>query len=161
MINVKQLKSGFIVALMLLIISILVLVTAYSFSNNSGLFPRFIGWIFVALTSIEFILQLKMQIRSEEGDQREMEADTRAHGETKDILKEIRGFAWLALLLVLLYLFGFLVSVPVYILAFLRISAERPWKDSIIISVSATLFVYLVFVQLLEYRLFAGILFGA
>ena len=161
MINVKQLKSGFIVALMLLVISIMVLVTAYSFSNNSGLFPRFIGWIFVALTSIEFILQLKMQIRSEEGDQREMEADMRAHGETKDILKEIRGFAWLALLLVLLYLLGFLVSIPVYILAFLRISAERPWKDSIIISVSATLFVYLVFVQLLQYRLFAGILFGA
>ncbi len=161
MINIKTLKSGLIVATLLLIISVLVLVTAYSFSNASGLFPRFIGWIFVGLTSVEFILQLKMQLLAVKGDQRELEADTRAHGEKKDVMKEIRGFSWLALLLVLLYLLGFLVSVPVYILAFLRISAERPWKDSIIISASATLFVYLVFVQLLEYRLFAGILFGA
>ena len=148
-------------ATLLLIMSVLILVTAYTFSNASGLFPRFIGWIFVGLTFIEFVLQLKMQVLTIKGDEREHDADIRAHGESKDVLKEVRGFAWLALLLMLLYLFGFLISVPVYILAFLRISAERPWRDSIIISASATLFVYLVFVQLLEYRLFAGILFGA
>jgi hypothetical protein len=161
MINAKQLKPGLIVATLLLIRSILVLVTAYTFSNASGLFPRFIGWIFVGLTSIEFFLQLKMQVVKTHGEDRERDAEQRAHGEKKDILKEIRGFTWLSLLLVLLYLFGFLISVPVYILAFLRIAAERPWKDSIIISASATLFVYLVFVVLLEYRLFAGIVFGA
>ena len=161
MINVKQLKPGLIVATLLLLMAVSVLVAAYSFSNASGLFPRFIGWIFVGLTLIEFILQVKMQLLAEKADDRERDADLRAHGKNKDVLKEIRGFAWLSLLLGLLYLLGFLVSIPVYILAFLRISAQRPWKDSIIISASATLFVYLVFVQLLEYRLFAGILFGA
>jgi hypothetical protein len=44
---------------------------------------------------------------------------------------------------------------------FLRLSAGRSFKQCAIMSIAATVFVYVLFIQLLQYRLFQGMLFGA
>ena len=53
-------RTSLAVAILLLIMAIAVLVTAYDFRGGSGIFPRFIGWIFVGLTFTECLIQLKV-----------------------------------------------------------------------------------------------------
>jgi hypothetical protein len=149
-------RTSLAVAILLLIMSILVLVTAYDFRGGSGIFPRFIGWIFVGLTLLECLVQLKANISPS--------ISTAINDSTlvkSKIIKEFQGIFWLVFFLTLLYLTGFLIGIPLYIFTFLKLSAKRTYKQSIIMSATATILVYVLFIQLLQYRLFQGILFGA
>ncbi|MDG2176008.1 MAG: tripartite tricarboxylate transporter TctB family protein [Gammaproteobacteria bacterium] len=154
-----KLPSSLIVALVMLITAILMLITAYSYSGGSGIFPRFIGWIFIALTMTECLVQLKavMLLPATETKYLVPVADLF----TDKVLKEIKGFLWIGLFLMLLYLTGFLITVPLYVFAFLRLSAEKSFKQCTIMAALAALSIYILFVVLLQYRLFQGLLFGA
>jgi len=149
-------KSAFIVALLLLLMAVSVLYTAYSYSGGSGIFPRFIGWVFVGLVLLEIAVQLKGLFKP----LAPISADSQAPADNVIVLKEIRGFLWIGLFLLVLYLVGFLISIPLYLFAFLRFSANRSLKESLIMSVSSTLFVYVLFIQVMEYRLYSGVLLG-
>jgi hypothetical protein len=148
-------KSAFIVALLILVMAVSVLITAHGYSGGSGIFPRFIGWVFLALISLELVFQIKGFVKrpASSADHANTAGSDRAI-----VLKEIQGFLWIGFFLLLLYLGGFLISIPVYMFAFLRFSAKRTMKDCVLMSVGSTLFVYLLFIQLMEYRLYSGIL---
>jgi hypothetical protein len=74
---------------------------------------------------------------------------------------EFRVLAWLVALTAMVYLFGFLPSIFVFVFLFLRLSARESWKISLLISGSLWVVVYLVFVLALNIHLYEGILFGA
>lgn len=149
-------RSAFIVAVIILLFAVGVLIAAYDFRGGSGVFPRFIGWIFAGLTALEVIIQLKSLLSpSVRG------GALRAPYINENVLKEIRGFLWIFFFLVVLFLTGFMVGIPLYILVFLRLSAGRSWKECALLALGAEVFVYILFMQLLEYRLYAGVLFGA
>jgi hypothetical protein len=149
-------RTSLAVAILLLIMAIAVLVTAYDFRGGSGIFPRFIGWIFVGLTFTECLIQLKVVLSPSASS-----AFNESTLVKNKIIKEFQGVFWIVFFLILLYLTGFLIGIPLYIFSFLRLSAKRTYKQSIIMSVTATILVYVLFIQLLQYRLFQGILFGA
>jgi hypothetical protein len=69
---------------------------------------------------------------------------------------EINTFSWLVALLAGLLLFGFLISIPFYILFYLRLQAHISWLKSAICAVGTWLFVYLIFARLFEIRLYTG-----
>ncbi len=69
---------------------------------------------------------------------------------------EILVFLWLGALLAGLLLFGFLISIPSYILFYLRFQAQLGWLRSALYGACTLLFVYLIFVRLLEIRLYSG-----
>lgn len=146
-------RTALIVAVLILLFAIGMLVAAQDFPGGSGVFPRFAGWIFVALAGLEVIVQLKALLAAR--------GLTTGPWVDATVMKEIRGFVWIGFFLLVLYLAGFLIGIPLYLFAFLRLSAQRSWKECVILSAGATLFVYLLFIQLLEYRLYAGVLFGA
>jgi hypothetical protein len=149
-------RTPLIVAILLLIMAISVLIAAYDFRGGSGIFPRFIGWIFVGLTLSECMLQLKKYLSQSDT------SSSNVNVLTKDkIIKEIQGIFWIGFFLFSLYLTGFIMGIPLYMFAFLRWSAKRSYKQCMIMSVAATIIVYALFIELLQYRLFPGILFGA
>lgn len=148
-------RSALIVALLILVMAVWLLIAAYDFSGGSGVFPRFIGWVFVGLTLIEVVVHLKALVSGPAGR-------TGYSASTNEIvLKEIKGFLWIVFFLVAVYLTGFMIGIPLYIFAFLRLSAGRSFQQCAIMAVAATIFVYILFRELLEYRLYAGVLFGA
>ena len=57
-------KSAFIVALLILVMAVSVLISAHGYSGGSGIFPRFIGWVFLTLILLELGLQIKTFIKS-------------------------------------------------------------------------------------------------
>lgn len=151
---------GLIIILLFAVIAVVTLATAYGYSRSSGLFPRFVGWIFIGLVLIELSLQLKLFIAARHSATART-ATVKSTGNGVNVLTEIKGFLWLAVLLTGLYLLGFLISIPLFTFAFLRVSAGKSLRFCTIVSAAATAFVYIVFVQLLEYKLHSGILFGA
>lgn len=147
------------IAMLLTVLATVALVTAYSYSRSSGLFPIFVGWIFVALTLLELAVQLKALTGA--GKRILPEADAaESLQEPVGPLRQFGGFLWLGLLLVVLYVAGFLIAIPVFMFAFLRISADRTALQSASVAIVATALIYAVFVSLLAYRLYPGVLFG-
>lgn len=147
------------VATVILVIAISVLMVAFGFHGGSGLFPRFIGWIFVLLAGADFLLQMKRFVNL-----RKKGVITTSHDNPEanaNLIKEIKGILWVSVLLVGIYLAGFLITLPVYLFSFMRFSGHRSIQQSAIISVGSTAFVYVLFVLLLDYKLYPGILFGA
>lgn len=71
---------------------------------------------------------------------------------------ELVAYFWLLVLLGGLLLFGFLVTIPLYVLFYLRFQAQINWLKSALYGFGTWMFAYLLFVRLFEIRLYPGIL---
>lgn len=149
--------SDLAVAVILLALAITVTVTAYGYGQASGVFPRFIGWIFTALTLTEVATQVRAMLAGR-GAAVTADAVPPAPGR---VAREFKGVLWLCTFLAAIYALGFLAAIILYMFVFLRLSAARRVRECLLITGGAALFVYLVFVKLLEYKLYAGILIGS
>jgi hypothetical protein len=113
------------------------------------------GWVFLGLTSVELLVQLRQTFSSRAGHGQAV-----ADAPQAPVTKELQAFAWLGGMLAALYLLGFMVSTPLYVFAFIRFSGRSSLKTSALMAIGISAFVYLVFVRLLAYKLYAGILLG-
>ncbi len=142
-------SPGFIPAIVLLALSAVLLWLSQDFGRSSGLFPRFIGSLFVALSLMEVIVQIARSVKQPD----------RSFAVDPDLIKRpIMGLSWIVGFIVAVYLIGFVVAVPLFIFAFLRFSGRHSWALSTSISAGSLLFIYLIFILLLNYDLFPGIL---
>jgi hypothetical protein len=148
---------GVFIALLLALIAAAALATAYTYGRSSGFFPKFIGWIFIGLVLTELSIQLKSFLDARRESATES-VTARAAVQSSNVAREIKGFLWLGSLLTAVYLVGFLIVTPLFIFSFLRISAGKSVRECTVASVVGCAFVYLVFVVLLDYRLFGGVL---
>jgi hypothetical protein len=149
----RLLNSGLVVAVVMVFCAASVLVAAYSYRGISGTFPQMVGWIFLGLTLMELALQVARVLRGAPA----VGSDT-GEGGNQSVVKELKAFAWLGALLLALYFVGFLISTPLYVFAFLRFSGRLSLRMSVGVAAGALAFVYVVFVQLLEYKLYPGVL---
>jgi hypothetical protein len=147
------------ISLLLAVLAVFALVTAYSYSGASGVFPIFIGWIFLGLTSLESALQLKVILSGKAAVETGDTATEPVAG--KSAMQELAGPLWLGTFLVMLYVLGLLLATPLFVFAFLRFSAHRSVWQCAVIALLALIFIYVVFTLLLNYRLYAGVVFGA
>lgn len=67
--------------------------------------------------------------------------------------------AWMAGYLVAIYLFGFLMSTPLFMLAYLKFQSRHGWLRSAAVTAAASTSLYLLFVVALQTRLFSGLIF--
>ena len=145
--------SGPVSALVLTFVAALTLWTAYGYNRLSGLFPVFIGWVFLALALAEAVRELRRLAGSERAGP--------VDGAKAAVLREVTGVAWLSGFLLLIWLGGFLLATPLFMFAFLRFAGGRSIAAAAAVALGATAIVYGVFAVLLEYRLYAGLIFGA
>ncbi|MFC1873160.1 tripartite tricarboxylate transporter TctB family protein [Chloroflexota bacterium] len=66
---------------------------------------------------------------------------------------------WALIFFVLVWMFGFIYSIPLFIFAYTKLHGTS-WLTSILTGVITGGIIWLVFIQLLEVYLYAGILFG-
>jgi hypothetical protein len=72
--------------------------------------------------------------------------------------REVKMFLWLALFLLGIMSFGFLLAAPVLVFAFLRFGEKEPWVTAILGGLGSWIILYGVFTRLLELFLFEGFL---
>ncbi len=75
-----------------------------------------------------------------------------------DLRLEIITYFWLLSLLVGLLILGFLISIPFYVIFYLRFQAQLTWLKSGLYGIGTLLFIYLLFSLLFGIRLYPGFL---
>ena len=144
-------RPTILVAVGMFILAVTMLYLSQEFGRSSGMFPRFIGWVFVALTGADVVVQLRSWYLSKLPEATE----------TSMTIKQLKAVGWLLGLLVALSVFGFLITIPAYIFTFLTWRAGQDKRRSAMIAIGALVFVWVIFVWLLDYELYTGLLLNS
>lgn len=140
-----------LVSFLMLLVAVSLLVLSQDFGRSSGMFPRFVGAIFVALTTADLILQLRKWYTQTLPEASELAT----------IIKQLVAIGWLIGLVSSLFVFGFLITLPLFIFVFLTWRSKQHWRRAFAISSGALFFVLVIFVWLLDYELYSGWLLSA
>ena len=139
------------IALTLSLLATALLVSAYSYSRASGIFPIFIGWIFLMLAVLELVILARALYRQKQ-------IKVSVDGASPSLTRDVHGLLWLCAVVGLLFAVGFVVATPLYLFVFLWRDAKRSIRQSLAFATLATAFIYVVFVWLLGYHLYPGLL---
>jgi TctA family transporter len=66
------------------------------------------------------------------------------------LVRAVTFFGWFAAFLVLMALIGMIPTIPIIMVAYLRIEGREPWKLSLILAACMTVFIYVVFDQIIH-----------
>jgi hypothetical protein len=136
-------------ALMAVCVSIYAIVLATGWPRRMSLFPLTIGVALFAFSAVEFILSLLTDERDVDRVRVDFELSAGLEEGARS-RQTITVFAWIIGFFVMIVLFGFLVSVPVFVLLCMRILGGEPWWSSVAVAFSSWAFVYIVFDRLLH-----------
>lgn len=137
----------------ILLVSLALIIRSIAFPYlESKLLPLIIGGIVFVLTAVALIMELQAKEKPKrvrepwEGEELEL----RQYGWTG---------AWLGVYALAIYLLGFIIATPAFVLSYLKLNGTG-WLKTIIITVVTTAFVYGVFELILRITLYRGLLFS-
>ena len=153
-----KIKPSSYFLIVLLVIAIVALVYGLTFPTmKAKLVPIVISGIILVLASVELARELMASVKSNQ----EIEAESeKAEAGTKgELHRYILGFGWMAALAAGIYLVGFLIAVPLFVIAYLKLNSRR-WLISIGMAAAMAIFIYGIFVVVLRVDLYPGLIFG-
>ena len=134
------------------------LVESYTYGEDERTVPLLAAWATLAIYVLDVLVM----------------SDTRLGRFVAIVFPRVRGpldrspakaaaslFAWFTGLAVGIYLAGFLITIPFYVILSLRIRGRRSYKTAVIFSTCVFAVVWVVFEWLMGYELYRGVLFGA
>ena len=123
-------------------------VMALTYPEKARFLPLLVGvpGTLMCLAQLAFDVRGALQDRSGE----------EAAKATLDLPREVKMFFWLALFLIAIMSFGFLIAAPVLVFAFLRFGESERWVTAILGGAGTWIVLYGVFTWLLELFLFEG-----
>jgi hypothetical protein len=147
-------KGSFYFAIFVFALALFFFVSALTFgAMKSKLLPLIVSSVTLILAGIEVTIELlKRRCRQEDKES----VDKSEKGGKDDLRSYITYFAWTLGLIVGIYLLGFLISIPVFILSFLLSHGQR-FSKSVFIAAFNTLIIYLIFVIVFKTELYEGI----
>jgi len=145
-------RSSTIFALILLAILGIIFVMSLGYPHDARLFPLIIGIPTGALTLALIIREVQAKTGPEDILQRTKVAK-------KDVLRNLlTAPAWIAALLLMIYLVGFLAGLPLFTFLYLKLHRQG-WLLSIIVPTVMVAVIYGGFVMGLKMQLHEGLLF--
>lgn len=83
-------------------------------------------------------------------------AQTAGVGVEAHSYSELNALLWVVLLLALIFVLGFLVTIPLYLFLYMRVRSREPWLTSIILSLASWAILYFLFVRVLSMNFYGG-----
>ena len=149
-------------ALALFVIALAYLVTAYTYTAQARAFPVSVAWATLVLVALDIVSRTHTAIG--ETLTRWFNPSARAgHQESRPVYpawKQISAVLWGAGFIVLILLSGFLYAIPVYVFSSMYFRGRRRPLLCLAVSAGVTLFIWLLFTQVLKLELYPGMLFG-
>ena len=136
---------------------------SYAYSEDVRELPLLIAWSTLVLLVVEFVSQGDTRIgRKVHAALSSKGAEVPSFDQRPDatLAREVSAFAWVFGVLAAVVLFGFFITIPVYVASFLRIRAGVSLKIALPAAAALTGGLYGLFEILLGYRLFYGFLMG-
>ena len=165
-----QLKSSFFVTIVLLIFLLIFLGLALSYGPKERLIPLGVLVPCIVLAVILLLgekypkLIKLFDLKSNMLTQTHFKKPSDAENTTKPIgwdNKILSICLWSTGFFVLVFLFGFLIAIPIYLLLFLKLYGNIKWIKAATVALITWGAVYIFFEILLSEELFRGILFSA
>ena len=144
-------------------LAVVFLVWSFAYEGRAHVVPMLIGWCAAALTLLDIYIQTGTRsARALRGilSGRALDSSTAPDGDAARASGPVRACLWVAAFVVLVAVIGFVAAIPVYTLAFMRLQGRLPWRRSAIAAVAIVAVTWIVFEQLLRYKVFEGALFG-
>ena len=137
------------------------LVWSHAYDGRAHTVPMLIGWTAVVLTLMDIVAQTETGVgqtlheilSGEPLDSSSTETDQSARSA---VIPEL----WVAGFVGLVAIVGFIAAIPVYTVAFMRLQGRMSWRKTAIGAISITAVTWIVFEQLLRYKVFEGWVFG-
>jgi hypothetical protein len=146
----------------LLVLTVIYLITGYGYAPEARTFPVTVAWVAIALVVLDLLSRTKTP--AGKAVTRWLNPSTSAgklEAQTQYALsKQIAAAAWPLGFVALIVLTGFLVAVPIFVMASMYFRGRRSLLICIPVSAAATLFIWFLFAQVLQLELYPGVLFG-
>lgn len=167
----KTKKAEIIFSLFLLLMFLTSVIIAISYDRQTRMFPLIIGVPGLILCVILFssyyipavskrLTTIKQKEFFKANDKEEQEDDEKKKKEFKKVsLKELNITIWIIGLLIIIYILGFMITIPLFIFLFLKFREKENLIISILFSVSSWVVIYIMFILILKAQLYGGIFF--
>jgi hypothetical protein len=157
-------KEGIIFSLVLLCLVGAALISSFSYNLKTRLVPMIVGSISVVLSLVIVAGELFPRFRQVfevdlfARDNMGASEHTQAKWDEKKGL--IIAVSWLVVFAILLFLVGFNISIPIWVLVYVRFFGKQKWSLSLAVAAMLWVFIYGLFHLVMDYTLFEGVLFG-
>ena len=144
-------------------LAVVFLVWSYAYEGRAHVVPMLIGWCAAALTLLDIYIQTGTRsARACAASCRgaRLDSSTAPDGDAARASGPVRACLWVAAFVALVAAIGFVAAIPVYTLVFMRLQGRLPWRRCAISAGVITAVTWIVFEQLLRYKVFEGALFG-
>jgi hypothetical protein len=147
-------------ALVMVVITVAYLVTAYTYSEQARLFPVPVGWLMLLLLALDLVSRTKTP--TGETLTRLLNPAAEAEGAEPrfPLLRQLSAILWVAFFTVALVLIGIMYAVPLYVFGSMRFHGRKSYLTSLITAVCVTAFTWLLFAFALQVELYPGMLFS-
>jgi hypothetical protein len=155
--------SEYAPALALLAITLIYLITGYTYSPAARAFPVTVAWVMIVLVGLDLLSRTKTPI----GETLIRWLNPAAAPDKKEnqphypVSKQIASLLWLAGFVATMVLLGILPAVAINAFASMLFRGRRPLWLCLLVSASVTAVIWFLFEQVLKLELYRGVLFGA
>ena len=147
-----KIKGETIFALILLAVFVVLVGVGTGYSRKARMLPLVLGIPGLILAGV---IVSRSCAKAGKTISQERSADEQAHDQKKVLIM----IGWVALLIAMIWVFGFLITIPVYMVLFLKTRGEK-WPLTIGLALGSWAFLYWIFAVTLKIILYPGILFN-
>ena len=147
------------VSLLALAIVLLFLYATTELPPKGRMMPQIVGIIGLVLCVLDVIAQTGTAFGRSVASLLSGTAHQEEEADQPRLSSELIAIAWIAGATAGIVLFGFLWATPVYVLSYMLIQGRKAVLQSAIAATVTTLFIWVVFENLMEYELYRGLLF--
>lgn len=167
----KKIEIGF--SLFLLLVYLTFVIIAFGYGSTTRMFPLVVGLPGLILCAIilssyyipavnKRITTIKQKefFKAYDRDKEEQEDDEKKEKEYKIAsLKELNISIWIIGLLIVIYILGFMPSIPLFVFLYLKFREKESLISSILVSIGTWIVIYILFILLLKAQLYGGLFF--
>ena len=150
----------YVPALAMVAITIGYLSIAYTYNEQSRLFPVPVGWLMLLLLALDLVSRTKTPT----GEMLTKLLNPAAEAEGAEprfpILRQLSAILWVAFFTAAMVLIGIMAAVPLYVFGSMRFHGKKSYSTSLIAAVSVTVFTWVLFAFALQVELYPGALFS-
>ena len=146
---------------------VILVVLSFGYTPESRLFPRLVlvpTILFLVLRLISMINPKLSRILEPESGVIDTDTVQRLAKVTRELdskekdNREFKVISWIIGLVILVYLFGILPATALFVFLFVKIYGARNFLTSAAFTIATWIFVYFIFVMVLQVRLYTGVL---
>jgi hypothetical protein len=156
----KESKRGELtLALFFLTFFVALTIIGMSYSPKARRLPLIVAIPGIALSAAHVLKEIKRHRATAEIEPEAVDNSGTADVEAAHAKKKLPVMiGWMALLVAMIWILGFLTTIPIYTILYMR-SMQESWRLSIIFAISGFVILYFLFVVGLHMELYPGLIF--